>query len=110
FAFMQTRLRADADSGLSLECRATASPCSVGMAWVKSFYGIPDSGESSEFVHPITKFRHQYVRALASDNPAIDLADYERQLADLQPAQKAAFLYGSWQAHEGAVFSEWNYQ
>jgi Terminase large subunit, T4likevirus-type, N-terminal len=109
FAFMQTRLRADADSGLALECRATASPCSVGMAWVKSFYGVPESGESSEFVHPVTGFRHQYIRALASDNPAIDLADYERQLADLPAAQKAAFLYGSWQNYEGAVFSEWDY-
>ena len=109
FAFMQTRLRADADSGLSLECRATASPCSVGMAWVKSFYGIPDSGESSEFVHPVTGFRHQYVRALPSDNPAIDLADYERQMADLPEVTRRALMQGSWTAHEGMVFSEWDY-
>ena len=109
FAFMQTRLRADADSGLSLECRATASPCSVGMAWVKAFYQIPESGKSSEFVHPVTGFRHQYIRALASDNPAIDLADYERQMADLPAAQRKALMQGSWTAHEGAVFSNWDY-
>jgi hypothetical protein len=66
FGFMQTRLRADADSGLALECRATASPGGPGMGWVKAFYQIPESGESSEFVHPVTGYRHQYVRALAS--------------------------------------------
>ena len=109
FAFMQTRLRADADSGLSLECRATATPGGPGMGWVKSFYGIPDSGESSEFVHPVTGFRHQYIRALASDNPAIDLADYERQMADLPAATRSALMDGSWTAHEGMVYSEWSY-
>ena len=110
FAFMQTRLRADADSGLALECRATASPTGPGMGWVKQFYGIPDSGESSEFVHPVTGFRHQYVRALASDNPAIDLADYERQMSDLSPALRKALMHGDWTAHEGQVFAEWDFQ
>jgi hypothetical protein len=109
FAFMQTRLRADADSGLSLECRATASPSGPGMSWVKNFYQIPDSGESSEFVHPVTKFRHQYVRALASQNPAISAADYERQMADLPAAQRKALLYGDWTALTGAIFPEWSY-
>lgn len=110
FAFMQTRLRADADSGLSLECRATATPGGPGMGWVKSFYQIPESGESSEFVHPVTGFRHQYVRALASDNPAISAEEYERQLADLPAAQRKALMHGDWSSYEGQVFSEWDYQ
>jgi Terminase large subunit, T4likevirus-type, N-terminal len=109
FAFMQTRLRADADSGLALECRATATPSGPGMGWVKQFYGIPDSGESSEFVHPVTGFRHQYVRALASDNPAINLADYQRQLANLPATLRRALEHGDWTAHEGQVFEEWDY-
>jgi Terminase large subunit, T4likevirus-type, N-terminal len=109
FAYMQTRLRADADSGLRLECRATATPSGPGMGWVKNFYQIPESGESSEFVHPVTKFRHQYVRALASDNPAISAEDYERQLADLPASQRKALMLGDWSAHEGQVFEEWDY-
>jgi hypothetical protein len=109
FAFMQTRLRADADSGLALECRATATPGGPGMGWVKNFYQIPESGESSEFVHPVTGFRHQYVRALASANPAIDLADYERQMADLPAAQRKALMHGDWSSYEGQVFAEWDY-
>jgi hypothetical protein len=109
FAFMQTRLRCDADSGLALECRATATPSGPGMGWVKNFYQIPESGESSEFVHPVTGFRHQYIRALASQNPAISLADYERQLADLPAAQRKALMLGDWSAHEGQVFGEWDY-
>src|SRR5260370_15919318 len=109
FAFMQTRLRADADSGLRLECRATATPSGPGMSWVKNFYQIPESGESSEFVHPVTGFRHQYIRALASDNPAISAADYERQMADLPAAQRKSLLYGDWTANLGEVFTEWSY-
>jgi hypothetical protein len=104
FSFMQTRLRADADSGLSLECRATASPGGPGMGWVKAFYQIPESGESSEFVHPVTGFRHQYVRALARDNPAIDAVAYARQMADLTSAQWKALTEGNWSSYEGQVF------
>ncbi len=110
FAFMQTRLRADADSGLQLECRASGTPGGPGMGWTKNFYQISESGESSEFVHPVTGFRHQYIRALACDNPAISAAEYERQLADLSAAQRKALMHGDWSSYEGQVYSEWDYQ
>jgi hypothetical protein len=109
FAFLQTRLRAPKDSALALECRATGTPSGPGMAWVKSFYGIPQSGESSEFVHPLTGYRHQYIRALATENPAIDAEEYARQLALLSPAQRRALQFGDWTSFEGQVFEEWDY-
>jgi hypothetical protein len=110
FAFMQTRLRADVNSGLALECRATGTPSGPGMVWVKNFYGIPDSGESAEFVHPLTKYRHQYIRALATDNPAISAEDYARQLAHLSAAQRRALQHGDWTAFEGQVFEEFRHE
>ena len=109
FAYMQTRLRAAADSGLRLECRCTATPSGPGMNWVKDYFKIPDSGESCEHVDEVTGFRRQYVKALASDNPAI-AADYHRQLLDLPAAQKKALLYGDWSSYEGQVFAEWDYR
>jgi hypothetical protein len=80
------------------------------MGWCKAFYQIPESGESSEFVHPVTGYRHQYIRALARDNPAIDAVEYARQMADLPSAQRKALMEGNWSSYEGQVFSEYDYK
>ncbi len=110
FSFMQSRLRAAADSGLRLEIRATATPGGPGMAWVKAHFRIPDSGESTEFVDEVTGFRRAYFKATVKDNPALAGTDYERQLLDLPAAQRKALLDGDWSSYVGQVFSEWDYQ
>ena len=109
FSFMQSRLRAPKDSGLILEIRCTATPGGVGMQWVKSYFRIPDSGESTEFVDEVTGFRRAYFKSTVKDNPALAGTDYERQLLDLPEAQKKALLHGDWSSYIGQVFSEWDY-
>lgn len=110
FSFMQSRLRAPAGSNLRLEIRATATPGGPGMQWVKSYFRIPDSGDSTEFVDEITGFRRAYFKSTVADNPALSGTDYERQLADLPAAQRKALLLGDWSSYEGQVFAEWDYQ
>jgi hypothetical protein len=109
FSFMQSRLRAPNDSGLRLEIRCTATPGGPGMAWVKAYFRIPDSGESTEFVDQVTGFRRAYFKSTVKDNPALAGTDYERQLLDLPAAQRKALLDGDWSSYVGQVFSEWNY-
>jgi hypothetical protein len=110
FSFMQSRLRAAKDTGLRLEIRATATPGGVGMQWVKSYFRIPDSGESTEFVDEVTGFRRAYFKSTVKDNPALAGTDYERQLLDLPAAQRKALLEGDWSSYVGQVFSEWNFE
>jgi hypothetical protein len=109
FSFLQSRLRAAADSNLRLEIRATATPGGPGMAWVKSYFRIGDSGESTEFVDEVTGFRRAYFKATVKDNPALSGTDYERQLLDLPAAQRKALLHGDWSSYIGQVFSEYEY-
>ena len=72
FSFMQSRLRAPAESDLTLEVRATATPGGSGMQWVKAYFRIGDSGESSEFVDEVTGFRRAYFKITVADNPALN--------------------------------------
>ena len=110
FSFMQSRLRAPAGSNLRKEIRATATPGGPGMAWVKAYFRITDSGESTEFVDEVTGFRRAYFKATVADNPALSQSDYARQLADLPAAQRKALLHGDWSSYVGQVFDEWVYQ
>ena len=109
FAFMQSRLRAPVDSGLDLFIRATGTPDGPGIAWMKSFFKIPDSGKSTEFVDKTTGFRRAYFRSVCDDNPALDPA-YKRQLLALPIQRKKALLDGDFTASIGQVFTEWNYE
>jgi hypothetical protein len=110
FSFMQSRLRAPADAGLKrLEIRCTATPFGPGVQWCKSYFRIPDSGESTEFVDPVTGFRRAYFKSTVEDNPALSGTDYHKQLADLPAAQRKALLHGDWSAVIGQVFSEYDY-
>jgi hypothetical protein len=109
FAFMQSRLRAAAGSNLDLHIRCTATPHGVGAQWVRGYFRIPDSGESTEFIDPVTGFRRTYFKSTVEDNPALSGTDYHRQLLDLPEAQRKALLLGDWTAHIGQVFSEWDY-
>jgi len=78
------------------------------MQWVKSYFRIPDNGESTEFVDEVTGFRRCYFKATVRDNPALS-DDYVRQLADLPAARRKALLYGDWTSCEGQIFESWNY-
>ena len=109
FAYLQTRLRAPKDSGLRLEIRCTATPLDRGMAWIKSYFRVTDSGEDVEFVDEVSGFRRCYFKSTYRDNPNL-APDYRKMLLDLPSAQRRALLDGDWTAREGAVFSEWDWR
>jgi hypothetical protein len=109
FSFMMSRLRAAKDSNLRLEIRCAATPGGPGMGWVKAYFRISDSGESTEFVHEKTGLRIAYFKATVRDNPALSDTDYEKQLLDLPAAQRKALLHGDWSAFVGQVFTEYSY-
>ena len=94
FSFMQSRLRAAKDTKLRLSIRCTATPGGPGMQWVKSYFRIPDSGESTDFVDEVTGFRQAYFKSVVTDNPALSGTDYHKQLLDLPAAQRKALLQG----------------
>ena len=108
YVYMLTRLRAVEGSGLRLEVRATCTPGGVGHSWVKSRWGIPNDGSSSEVIDPATGFRRVFIRATVKDNPYLAGTEYERSLAALPEASRKALLEGRWDVFEGAVFSEWD--
>lgn len=110
FSFLQSRLRASADSGLKLEIRCTATPGGPGMQWVKSYFRILDSGESTEFVDEVTGFRRAYFKSTFKDNPALAGTDYHQQFLGLPAARQKALLLGDWSACIGQIFTSWDYQ
>jgi hypothetical protein len=109
FQFLQSRLRAARDSGLRLECRCTATPDGPGLNWIRDYFRIPDSGESTEFVDPVSGYRRAYFRSVLTDNPACD-PDYIRGLLDQPEARRRALIGGDWTCPTGQVFTSWNYR
>jgi hypothetical protein len=108
FIYMMSRLRAVEGSNLRLEIRATCTPGGVGHGWVKSRWGIPNDGSSSEVIDPATGFRRVFIKATIKDNPYLAGTSYAKSLEALPEAQRKSQLEGRWDVFEGAVFSEWN--
>jgi hypothetical protein len=108
YVYMLSRLRAVEGSDLRLEIRATCTPGGVGHGWVKTRWGIPNDGSSSEVIDPATGFRRVFIKATIKDNPFLHNTEYERSLAALPEPTRKALLLGRWDVFEGAVFSEWD--
>jgi Terminase large subunit, T4likevirus-type, N-terminal len=109
YVYLLSRLRAIEGSGLRLEVRATCTPGGIGHSWVKSRWGIPNDGSSSEVIDPRTGYRRVFIRATIADNPFLHNTEYERSLAALPEASRKALLEGRWDVFEGAVFSEFDH-
>lgn len=109
YVYMLSRLRAVEGSGLRLEVRATCTPGGIGHSWVKSRWGIPNDGSSSEVIDPHTGYRRVFIRATIKDNPYLANTEYARPLEALPEATRKALLEGRWDVFEGAVFSEWDH-
>lgn len=108
YLFMLTRLRATEGSGLRLQFVSSCNPGGVGGVWVQQRFGIPDSGESSERLDPVTGHRRQFISARLSDNRFLSGTTYAIQLTALSRSDQARLIDGRWDQTDGAVFSEFN--
>jgi len=109
YSFLKSRLRAVEGSGLSLQLASTGTPGGVGQAWVRSYFGIGESGKSCETRDPITGTRRAYFHCTVKDNPALCNTNYAARLLGLPSAQRRALAEGDWSSYVGQVFDSYSY-
>ena len=109
YSFLKSRLRAVEGSGLSLQLCSTGTPGGVGQAWIRSYFGIGESGESCETRDPITGTRRAYFHCTVADNPVLRNTSYAARLQGLPEAQRRALVEGDWQSYVGQVFTSYSY-
>lgn len=117
YAYLFSRNR-PGGPGTRVYIRATANPGGVGHSWVKARFLSPAPPmtpivEDVEVDTPDGPRRLRrsriFIPATVFDNQRLLQQDpsYLGSLAMLPDAQKKALLYGSWDAFDGQVFSEW---
>jgi hypothetical protein len=92
----QRRDLAMRDLGIPIRVRATANPGGIGHGWVKKRY--IDAREKGV----------EYIPARVSDNPGLDVVEYEESLMHLPEMLRKQLLDGDWGAFEGAAFPEFD--
>ena len=108
YAYLLSRLRSVAGSGLRLEVRSTCTPGGIGHGWVRARFAIPDDGSPSERLDPATGYRRVFIPGRISDNPYLANTEYARFLDTLPEADRKTLKEGRWDVYRGQVFSEWN--
>ena len=118
YAYMMSRNRPNGP-GTRVYLRATGNPGGIGHAWVKERFITPVPPMTTikdryEVVDPDGKVlsftgERLFVPSSVFDNKALlgNDPNYLARLAALPEADKQALLYGSWDAFEGQVFTEW---
>jgi hypothetical protein len=109
YSFLKSRLRAVEGSGLSIQLASSGTPGGCGQAWIRSYFGIPPSGQSCETRDPITGTRRAYFFCTVQDNPALRNTDYAARLRGLPEPQRQAFELGNWNSFVGQCLPEWAY-
>lgn len=97
YTFMFSRLRRSAGSDIPIRMRAASNPGNIGHDWVKiRFMGVD---------HPDRIF----LSAKIADNPHLDIEEYRKSLAELDPITRRQIEDGDWTArHGGSKFRrEW---
>lgn len=89
--YLYSRLRKPEGSQIPIRMRLASNPGGVGHEYLKRRYVIPGAPEF-------------FVPSLAKDNPGIDVRDYEKSMANLDPILRAQLLAGDWSAYEGGRF------
>jgi hypothetical protein len=109
YSFLKSRLRAVEGSGLSLQLASTGTPGGIGQAWVRSYFGINESGMSCETRDPITNTRRAYFHCTVDDNPVLRNTSYAARLRGLPESQRKALELGDWNSYVGQCLPEYSY-
>lgn len=86
-----SRLRQEWGTGIPLRARATANP--GGLEWVKSRWVDAHDVEGRVFIPSVM-----------TDNPYLNLVEYEQMLAELDPLSRAQMQHGDWSARASGAF------
>jgi len=84
YRFMFSRVRRRADDPIPLRVRSASNPGDVGHAWVKAHFVDPGAAE------------RPFIPAKVQDNPSLDLGEYLKSLANLDPVTRKRLLDGDW--------------
>lgn len=100
YTYMFSRLRRLVGVDIPIRMRAATNPGGVGHEWVKTRFSIKfNIGNNPD---------RPYVRALAKDNPALDVEDYEKSLSELDYITREQLKNGDWDIEAGSLFlREW---
>lgn len=86
YTFMFSRLRRLKDSSLPLRMRGASNPGNIGHDWVKTrFMSETESGRI-------------FLSAKVADNPNLDIEEYRKSLAELDPITRQQIEEGDWTA------------
>lgn len=101
YLFLFSRLRRSKAIPVPLRARSTTNPGGPGHAWVKA-----------RFVDPDTRLPQcAYLPATLDDNPSLDREAYRRQLAKLDPVERAQKLRGDWDVvADGVLFGDHHFK
>jgi hypothetical protein len=103
---LRSNLRAPA--GIPTRTVMAANPGSIGHQQVARRF-VFGREPWREFVDPVSQRAMVYAPSTARDNPVLDVAGYERQLAAAcagDPALLKAWLHGDWHIARGAFFAD----
>lgn len=87
-----------ARAGVTVRIRSTANPGGVGHQWVKQRFVDEETRQAGSV----------FIPAKVSDNPGLDVADYEESLSHLGEILRRQLLEGDWGAFEGAAYPMFN--
>jgi hypothetical protein len=114
YVFLRSRLRmagqvADDmhEAGWRPQMIATTNPGGRGHSWVKAMFVDPAPPGVEHVAED--RLSRTYIPARARDNPALDLAAYEKQLMSMDPDMRRAIMDGDWSVLEGVRFSQFRY-
>lgn len=84
YRFLFSRLRKTADDPIPLRMRSASNPGDIGHEWVKAHFVDPGSKE------------RPFIPAKVQDNPSLNLDEYLKSLANLDPVTRKRLLDGDW--------------
>ncbi len=103
YLYLMSRLRRPEGFLWPVRMRAASNPGGPGHDWVRERFPIPHEGVERHMPDKL------FLSARLQDNPYLDRADYELQLMELHPYERAQLLEGNWDARPpGGLFKrEW---
>lgn len=111
YLFMFSRLRRTQDIPVPLRMRSASNPGQIGHQWVRQRFitdealrGLMEGRAETYYAD----FDRAFVPALLDDNPAVNRAEYIKNLMHLPPITRERLLRGDWSIQENSLIkAEW---
>ena len=100
YTYASSRLRKLVDARVPTRLRSTGNPGGIGQRWVKRRFvdKLPREGDPQDT--PEKCAARIFIPAKVTDNPSINLPEYEESLSALDPQTRKQLLEGDWSARE----------